>query len=472
MKRKVLAVASILSFFMLSWWLDAKLQPSHCINSSIIKFAVNYKFQPETVYTKRDGHHKSMDSVLVPSCDYNEYFKFKNNSDEKAFGKIMARIEQLEDLVQTLPKVKSPIEVIVRSDQAYNVVATPSRVEISGDLILKEHILERAILTSWVEQSYLTMPNSFQSILVDFLYSTLQGDLVVGEASGQQLTSELLTVGKSSKSYCQSKLVSIHHYQTCRLLISEGENLSLANIDKTMRLSPHRTPIVKDLWFYYTNADLSKKLNMLSQLKEESFIKPFLQTMSSIPNSSKQWLKIHYETLSEAFEIDSDIKSVNDNLILVSNETWNAERLNISSNPFVGSGFEVSNSEDLSRQGDGNTQGAKIAVLLKCGELSLAEVLEYKGRSKRLLHIKNCKNFEKINWTPLLRDKNVESFFSANTHLKFKYYHIPSVELATKYGKWDVNPEVTLGWQSVYWDDKLQAHIPRAIFDGITHYRN
>ena len=113
-------------------------------------------------------------------------------------------------------------------------------------------------------------------------------------------------------------------------------------------------------------------------------------------------------------------------------------------------------------------------VHVACNQPSLDHPLLSLNITKRLLTVKACDETFGLTVVDSVVKDRLEELLVTNKALKFTEYHVPSVQMALA-----MNANLSdksdykriFDWQSVKWDESINAFRPLAPFEGVVRFR-
>ncbi len=448
----------------------------------------------------------------------------------ESLSSLNKRINSIERVLENIEPFSKKLQITVSKDRPYMFNIKGQALLIGEELLRAPGHLEKGIAKIWLNEKrkhYFTQQNLLEESITDFLVFLSQGDLDIGDPETKVVT-RLQRVRwpyilKSVPSYCETPWKKSEHYSVCRnknsseplmdeLVIEASLRplLSYAWIEAYRKISLRdRSHFVKSLVLALKDEPIEKlplipttliEGNLTSLAKASEAIRNislFLTKSAQIQKSDsyakfvKEYL---YQVKVSGYE-EGKVEATFD-LLYISRKDLKFESAIVQDfvkvsidNP--GMQVAVQDSKNLwilpskhaiDVRSFGSMRAHK-AIMEKCGDYSVSDLLEMSNNIDKLLLVDNCAEAGSIRYGSLL-DKGIENFAIENPQRKFIQLHLPSLQMKKDVLKsagniWDfikkrdVDHEAfsSLGWSEVLWVDSAKAYKPKAAIEAIEWFR-
>jgi hypothetical protein len=473
---RVAFFSTLLSVFVLGFFLPRWMGPQNCINSSLVE-------------------EITMDGVVVPQCTlWGRSFGPQGLPSTLRANRVLERVEWLENLRPLWAAPDQKIKLEVTSDPKSSVSITESSVQIPVTELSTGDFLDRALIGAWVG---LNDPINNQAV-TDFLWSILRKDLVLERRVHGETTwaHSLVTL----PSYCHRGLDILAHREYCILQNQLRDGLIVDD------------PQIVPWSFYRPLADVMASVFLRLSVGEKAEFLKKLVFLNSLEDG-QSWVEVaHRRSLHEMdLEFWNHLEYVLAPLGLERDLLWSSAKnlmVTKSRQPLryflFSSGVEVpSPGPTLPAYG----RSARIVVekgsskflypsdvplrfpriellenstdvqitLVGCQAPSPTRLLEFETYARRVTFVHLCQPPAAL--VGELLEKGEERFLAMRKNVEFIEFNLASLRLATKtqgapkstaklddWRRW-------LEWKGVEFDKTKEVYRPKAAIDGVNSFR-
>lgn len=474
MARFLLLLSSIISILVLTWSLSRVFSPKNCINSTLVGKVVTVPEGTELLTCTAEIR------LFAPQPE-------KILTDFH----VIQRINRLEELVPYLDLNDTPLKIKIYTNEIRLLNLTGENLNISGDLLMAEGYLERAILTFRINRT-----NSLSAgVIADFIWQELI------EHRELEPIRPWITYLKSLKSYCLSDDRLLIHYDFCRAhnemsdsYITDAESDAIS-----WSMAPVYSYFLRKI---YRESDIFIKKQILENLMfvgeiDETFIEEIKNrrdpkaTEASFFAGINDWLMplLVPENLVTRVLADSSIlNNQKYNYVYISRSSQANFPLEL--NPQVSDGrgerhivqygtnqyyYPSDVALKFAKPKLFKTNTVKSFIYVSCHMPDVQTLLQFDSYTQQIIYLRQCEP-EDIDWSELYK-KGLDEYVKANEEVQFVEFNLSALKLAQRlrgplknsdsFSSW----QRWLLWQRTVNDQGYQIQRPLSAIDGVGRFR-
>lgn len=484
MLRTLAFISTLLSIFVVSWFLTRLNGPQNCINSSLVKNIVV---------------HEELGTTAIRSCDLYTRVLSSRAPDVIRESRIFRRLEAIEMLAPYLDFADVPItiKVLVKTKNALEIQG--ATLNVSVDVLQREGLLEKTILFMKLN-NYNPMS---AAVLSDFLWK----ELIVNDVHVRKEKTWPLYF-KSLRDYCQSAEILPMHFSFCGAhnLLADSFIIKTES-DASAAPWAMKTVYVDILRELYRSLDILDKQKMLERLIflgeiSDEFIEDqgFSADLFKLDESYSQMLT---SWLMPLMLTDGRVENVLETYLFKSQKNLNYLVIDRSSRNVFPFDYNFPSGDDIreplivqlgikkyfypnhlamniDRKEIFARKMIKTMIYVSCDMPDVESLLEYSGLAKSVIFMRQC-NSEDINWDLVAR-QGLSRYLKNNIDVQFIEFNLSALLLAKRVrGPMHNSEDFSLSfsswkkwlmWQGVVSDDAIaKVQRPMASIDGVGRFR-
>lgn len=472
MVRRIYAISSIFSLFVLSWVLVRSFAPLNCINSTFID--------------KINIVSPSGESTQINQCSFAERISGPIVSERTLTHNLIQRVLELEKVRIFWPTTKNKVnvEIVNTEEDALNFEGDVFRIH--ANRLKNSDQFEKGLLTLLSPSSQDPSSLMTREVLADFFWSASKGE-------EPRSTRPWMTYFQSLSTYCRGDDHLISHGEFCGLRRQIGDGLISPDSDTgavSWSLLPLLSSIVKKSFHYSSLQDqygILDRVFFLSEWSDEDLFDPSVTSLAGLELRFREniadWLKplglqtvVQDRVLAE-FSLFANRKY---HYVILGDD----QSHHVLKNPVAGLIFEHSGHKyfspsdvpmNLPRREILSQLTIEDVTFVGCEWPSPRELLKFTSYKQNVFFIKSCEE-PTWKWQDLVK-KGALELAKSNPQVHFVEFNLRSLQLAQRTrGPFNGSSRIEdwqnwLGWKNIAPADKDQLNRPISNLEGISRFR-
>lgn len=475
--RRILAITSIFSLFVLSWVMVRSFAPLNCINSTFIDnfhiVGTSAKGQPE--------------ATVIAQCSLRERVWGPIVAEGSLAQAAIKRVQAFEKMRMFWPdsKGKAAVEIVTGNEDSLNF--NEGTLKIHARRLKAGDQFERGLLTLLNPAS--SDPSSLMTreVVADFFWATQKSAPI-------NPTHPWMSHFKSLSTYCASKDHLISHAEFCELRKKLGDGLVSPDSDSgavSWSLMPVLSHVLRTAFATSTLNDqfsILERVFFLSEWNDEDLFDPSVETIAGLELRFRETIAAWLKPLDlKAFPLEKALADVSlfanrkYHYVVLGDDEFNSifEVPELSGIIFEHNSSKYFAPSDvplrLPRKEILSSLPIEDIVFVGCEWPSPSELLQFSEWAKNAFFIQTCGK-KTWKWEDLVR-KGAIQLAVANPNVHFIEFNLKSLKLAQKlkgpfrgssairdWQKW-------LGWTEVKTEKRDNFSRPVTSLEGISRFR-